>query len=63
MSGRFFWSPVVLFRRLPAVPRLLLSQLASNVGCCLVAPFLVVHLTEDLALAGGLVGLALGCAP
>ncbi|MCZ2815914.1 MFS transporter [Modestobacter sp. VKM Ac-2984] len=61
MSGRLSWAPVVLFRRLPAVPRLLLlSQLAFNVGFYLVVPFLAVHLTEDLALAGGLVGLVLG---
>jgi MFS family permease len=55
------WGPLVLFRRLPAVPRLLLlSQLAFNVGFYLVVPFLAVHLTEDLALAGGVVGLVLG---
>jgi MFS family permease len=55
------WAPVSLFARLPAVPRLLLlSQLAANVGFYLVVPFLAVHLTEDLALAGGLVGLVLG---
>ena len=55
------WAPLVLFRRLPAVPRLLLlSQLAFNVGFYLVVPFLAVHLTEDLALAGGVVGLVLG---
>ena len=55
------WAPLVLFRRLPGVPRLLLlSQLAFNVGFYLVVPFLAVHLTEDLALAGGVVGLVLG---
>ncbi len=55
------WAPLVLFRRLPAVVQLLLlSQLAFNVGFYLVVPFLAVHLTEDLALAGGLVGLVLG---
>ena len=55
------WAPLVLFRRLPAVPRLLLlSQLAFNVGFYLVVPFLAVHLTEDLALAGAVVGLVLG---
>ncbi|WP_052090392.1 MFS transporter [Modestobacter caceresii] len=60
-TGRISWEPFVLFRRLPAVPRLLLlSQLAFNIGFYLVVPFLAVHLTEDLALAGGLVGLVLG---
>jgi ABC-type dipeptide/oligopeptide/nickel transport system ATPase component/MFS family permease len=55
------WAPLVLFRRLPGVVRLLLlSQLAFNVGFYLVVPFLAVHLTEDLALAGGVVGLVLG---
>ncbi|WP_369138111.1 MFS transporter [Modestobacter versicolor] len=55
------WQPAVLFRRLPPVARLLLlSQLAFNVGFYLVVPFLAVHLTEDLALAGGVVGLVLG---
>ena len=55
------WQPAVLFRRLPLVPRLLLaSQLAFNIGFYLVVPFLAVHLTEDLALAGGVVGLVLG---
>ncbi|WNV76958.1 MFS transporter [Geodermatophilus sp. DSM 44513] len=55
------WPPLALFLRLPAVPRLLLlSQLAFNLGFYLVVPFLVVRLTEDLALAGGLVGLVLG---
>jgi MFS family permease len=55
------WEPLALFRRLPGVPRLLLlSQLAFNVGFYLVVPFLAVHLTEDLTLAGGVVGLVLG---
>lgn len=55
------WPPLALFLRLPAVPRLLLlSQLAFNFGFYLVVPFLVVRLTEDLAFAGGLVGLVLG---
>ena len=55
------WTPLVLFRRLPDVPRLLLlSQLAFNIGFYLVVPFLAVHLTEDLALAGAVVGLVLG---
>lgn len=55
------WAPWSLFRRLPAVPRLLLaSQLAFNVGFYLVVPFLAVHLSENLALAGGVVGLVLG---
>lgn len=55
------WAPLTLFRRLPALPRLLLlSQLAFNLGFYLVVPFLAVHLTEDLALAGGVVGLVLG---
>ncbi|MCZ2829214.1 MFS transporter [Modestobacter sp. VKM Ac-2986] len=61
MSGVRGWQPAVLFRRLPPVPRLLLaSQLAFNIGFYLVVPFLAVHLTEDLALAGGVVGLVLG---
>jgi len=55
------WAPWVLVRRLPAVPRLLLaSQLAFNIGFYLVVPFLAVHLSEDLALAGGVIGLVLG---
>ncbi|MCO7221904.1 MFS transporter [Klenkia sp. PcliD-1-E] len=55
------WAPWVLVRRLPAVPRLLLaSQLAFNVGFYLVVPFLAVHLSQDLALAGGVIGLVLG---
>ncbi|SDP58321.1 Major Facilitator Superfamily protein [Klenkia soli] len=55
------WAPWVLLRRLPAVPRLLLaSQLAFNIGFYLVVPFLAVHLSENLALAGGVVGLVLG---
>lgn len=55
------WVPWVLVRRLPAVPRLLLaSQLAFNVGFYLVVPFLAVHLAQDLALAGGVIGLVLG---
>ncbi len=55
------WAPWVLVRRLPAVPRLLLaSQLAFNVGFYLVVPFLAVHLAQDLALAGGVIGLVLG---
>ncbi len=55
------WAPWVLVRRLPAVPRLLLaSQLAFNIGFYLVVPFLAVHLSQDLALAGGVIGLVLG---
>ncbi|WP_369134318.1 MFS transporter [Modestobacter sp. I12A-02662] len=55
------WTPLVLFRRLPPVPRLLLaSELAFNIGFYLVVPFLAVHLTQDLALAGSVVGLVLG---
>ena len=55
------WAPWVLVRRLPAVPRLLLaSQLAFNIGFYLVVPFLAVHLAENLALAGGVIGLVLG---
>ncbi|WP_432573820.1 MFS transporter [Kineococcus sp. SYSU DK005] len=46
---------------LPAGVRLLLaSQLAFNVGFYLVVPFLAVHLSTDLAMAGWLVGVVLG---
>lgn len=38
----------------------LLSQFAFNVGFYLVVPFLAAHLSENLALAGWLVGLVLG---
>lgn len=49
------------FAALPGVMRLLVgTQLAFNVGFYMVVPYLAVHLTEDLALAGGLVGLVLG---
>ncbi len=39
---------------------LLLSQFAFNVGFYLVVPFLAVHLADDLAMAGWLVGVVLG---
>ncbi|WP_432482678.1 MFS transporter [Kineococcus esterisolvens] len=49
------------WRRLPAGVRLLLaSQLAFNVGFYLVVPFLAVHLSQDLVIAGWLVGVVLG---
>jgi MFS family permease len=49
------------FRRLPRVMRLLvLTQLAFNIGFYMVLPYLATHLTEDLALAGAVVGLVLG---
>ncbi|SCX51213.1 Nitrate/nitrite transporter NarK [Klenkia marina] len=55
------WAPWTLVRRMPAVPRLLLaSQLAFNIGFYLVVPFLAVHLSQNLALAGGVIGLVLG---
>ena len=44
----------------PVVRLLVLTQLAFNVGFYLVVPFLAVHLLDDLALAGWLVGLVLG---
>jgi MFS family permease len=49
------------FGRLPRVMRLLvLTQLAFNIGFYMVLPYLATHLTEDLALAGAVVGLVLG---
>jgi MFS family permease len=49
------------FRRLPRVMRLLvLTQLAFNIGFYMVLPYLATHLTNDLALAGAVVGLVLG---
>ncbi|MEU7812565.1 MFS transporter [Pseudonocardia sp. NPDC049154] len=49
------------FGRLPPVMRLLVvTQLAFNVGFSMVLPYLATHLAEDLALAGGVVGLVLG---
>ncbi|WP_181779705.1 MDR family MFS transporter, partial [Pseudonocardia pini] len=49
------------FGRLPLVMKLLVStQLAFNVGFYMVLPYLATHLAEDLALAGGTVGLVLG---
>ncbi|GAA4541409.1 MFS transporter [Pseudonocardia xishanensis] len=49
------------FGRLPPVMRLLVgTQLAFNVGFYMVLPYLAVHLIDDLALAGGTVGLVLG---
>lgn len=48
-------------RSLPAGVRLLLlSQLAFNVGFYLVVPFLAVHLSSTLGLAGWVVGAVLG---
>src|SRR5918998_4942415 len=49
------------FRRLPRVMQLLvLTQLAFNIGFYMVLPYLATHLTENLALAGAVVGLVLG---
>ncbi|TWF77680.1 putative MFS family arabinose efflux permease [Pseudonocardia hierapolitana] len=49
------------FGRLPRVMRLLvLTQLAFNIGFYMVLPYLATHLTENLALAGAVVGLVLG---
>jgi MFS family permease len=49
------------FGRLPRVMQLLiLTQLAFNIGFYMVLPYLATHLTEDLALAGAVVGLVLG---
>ena len=42
------------------VRMLLVSELAFNIGFFMVLPFLAVHLWQDLALAGWLVGLVLG---
>lgn len=44
----------------PGVRLLLLSQLAFNVGFYLVVPFLAVHLSSTLGLAGWVVGVVLG---
>lgn len=44
----------------PVIRLLVLTQLAFNIGFYMVVPYLAVHLTSDLALAGGLVGLVLG---
>lgn len=49
------------FGRLPRVMQLLVvTQLAFNIGFYMVVPYLATHLTEDLALAGAVVGLVLG---
>src|SRR5436305_1476405 len=49
------------FRCLPRMMQLLvLTQLAFNIGFYMVLPYLATHLTEDLALAGAVVGLVLG---
>lgn len=54
-------SPVRLLLTLPAPLRLLLlTQLAFNVGFYLVVPFLAAHLSDDLHLAGWLIGVILG---
>jgi len=42
------------------MPLLVLTQLAFNIGFYMVLPYLATHLTEDLALAGAVVGLVLG---
>jgi MFS family permease len=47
-------------RTSPVVKLLLSTQLAFNVGFFMVLPYLAAHLTEDLALAGSVVGLVLG---
>ncbi|MDO5084646.1 MAG: MFS transporter [Arachnia propionica] len=50
-----------LLWRLPtALQLLVVSQFAFNVGFYLVVPFIAAHLSDDLALAGWIVGLVLG---
>lgn len=54
-------SSLSLLWRLPtALQLLVVTQFAFNVGFYLVVPFIAAHLTDDLALAGWLVGLVLG---
>jgi len=60
-TGLRRFAALAAFGRLPFVMKLLVgTQLAFNVGFYMVLPYLAVHLTEDLALAGGTVGLVLG---
>ncbi|EQD83339.1 nitrate/nitrite transporter NarK [Saccharopolyspora erythraea NRRL 2338] len=55
------WSLLAQFAQLPGIARLLLlTQLAFNVGFYLVVPFLAVHLSKDLAMAGWAIGVVLG---
>lgn len=55
------WSLLSQFGRLPGIARLLLlTQLAFNVGFYLVVPFLAVHLADNLAMAGWMIGIVLG---
>ena len=52
---------VAVLRALPAPLRLLIgTQLAFNVGFYLVVPFLAAHLSDDLHLAGWIIGVVLG---
>ncbi|MCW0213535.1 MAG: MFS transporter [Pseudonocardia sp.] len=60
-TGLRRWRLLADLDRLPPVMRLLVgTQLAFNVGFYMVLPYLATHLTDDLALAGGVVGLVLG---
>jgi MFS family permease len=60
-TGLRRWRLLADLDRLPPVMRLLVgTQLAFNVGFYMVLPYLATHLTDDLALGGGLVGLVLG---
>ncbi|GAB2743091.1 MFS transporter [Salinifilum aidingensis] len=55
------WSLLGHVARLPGIVRLLLAtQMVFNIGFYLVVPFLAVHLSEDLAMAGWAIGIVLG---
>lgn len=55
------WSLLGHVTRLPGIVRLLLiTQMVFNIGFYLVVPFLAVHLSEDLAMAGWAIGIVLG---
>ncbi len=55
------WALLARFLDLAKIAQLLLvTQLAFNLGFYLVVPFLAVHLTEDLAMAGWAIGVVLG---
>jgi MFS family permease len=60
-TGLRRWRLLADVDQLPPVMRLLVgTQLAFNVGFYMVLPYLATHLTDDLALGGGIVGLVLG---
>lgn len=60
-TGLRRWRLLADVDRLPPVMRLLVgTQLAFNIGFYMVLPYLATHLTDDLALGGGIVGLVLG---